>query len=234
MPVCIYCRATTQRSDGLAHVLPEAISKNDLTLPRGSVCNACNGYLGRLDTAVANHREISVAIQAFGLIGKTGRKRRQLGRMKRVGSHDSFTVRMEATDIESLRMDGPGRVDVVLRKTPGWTEFRFVRGIYHIAFNLVALHRGPSFVLRGEFDPVRKYIRAPKRREVWPVLFSKPSNKANPTLQLTLLETAPGTSVVLQLFHLFFAVDLIGSGNLQGWLTKRSELEATWQLGVSG
>ena len=131
------------------------------------------------------------------------------------------------------RPDGR-QVDITLKKTPGWTDFKFARGLSHIAFNLVALHYQPSLALRSEFDSVRKYIRQPERHELWPVFFSKPSNKANPTLQLTLLETAPGTSVVLQLFHLFFAVDLVQSGALLDWLAAHSDPEARWQLGLSG
>lgn len=43
---CVYCLTDSAGTKSIAHVLPEAIARNDLVLPRGAVCDACNHYLG--------------------------------------------------------------------------------------------------------------------------------------------------------------------------------------------
>jgi hypothetical protein len=49
VPTCIYCRVETTGNEGVPHVIPEALSANDMTLPRGAECDKCNHYFGRTD-----------------------------------------------------------------------------------------------------------------------------------------------------------------------------------------
>ena len=37
---CIYCREPSDDALGVAHVFPEAIAQNDITLPKGTVCDS--------------------------------------------------------------------------------------------------------------------------------------------------------------------------------------------------
>ena len=79
---CIYCLTETQGSCGLAHAIPEALAQNDMVLPRGSVCDPCNNYLGKLDAVLASHPLIALGVQWLRLPGKNGRVRKVVGNVE--------------------------------------------------------------------------------------------------------------------------------------------------------
>ena len=77
---CIYCRTSTTENSGKAHVFPEALAQNRLTIPRGAVCNQCNNYIGiRLDQNLVRYPLIAFAIQFVGTSGKRGKTTSRIG-----------------------------------------------------------------------------------------------------------------------------------------------------------
>ena len=80
---CIYCLNDSDSTKGLAHIFLEAIFRNEVTLPKGVVCDQCNNYLKKLDSALVAHNHIWPLIQLMGFPGKTGKPRKKLGFMER-------------------------------------------------------------------------------------------------------------------------------------------------------
>lgn len=77
---CMYCLETADSAKGLAHVIPEAIAANGLTLPRGAVCDSCNSYLGHeLDGVLSAHPVLALIIQFLRLPGKNDSVGKRLG-----------------------------------------------------------------------------------------------------------------------------------------------------------
>src|SRR4030042_2163802 len=41
---CIFCKKDSTGSRSVEHIIPESLGNTEHTLPRGSVCDACNQY----------------------------------------------------------------------------------------------------------------------------------------------------------------------------------------------
>lgn len=79
VPICIYCSKDASDALGVAHVIPEALVRNPMALPKGYVCDGCNRYLGKLDSSLVALPHISLTLQWHGVVGKRGRPRRKIG-----------------------------------------------------------------------------------------------------------------------------------------------------------
>jgi hypothetical protein len=44
---CIFCKADSDHSVSVEHIIPESMGNVDHVLPPGSVCDGCNGYFAR-------------------------------------------------------------------------------------------------------------------------------------------------------------------------------------------
>lgn len=227
MTTCIYCRRATSEAEAAAHVLPESIWANDLVLPVGTVCTQCNNYLGKLDAALAEHKQISVCIQALSVPGKGGRPRKRLGWLERVGSRESRKVTIMGAGMRSLEI-GENSVSIELMDAPGWDSRKFSRGLYHVAFNFMALSVSEA-LLDARFDLVRKYIRYPRRSEIWPYWSTCVGNKPTKEVALSWLQEAPGVTVCIQIFHHVFVVDLVRSEGTQDWLLEKTRGVLEWE-----
>ena len=164
--VCIYCRGSSDTTHGLAHVFPEAVVANAVTLPLGTVCDRCNNYLSSLDTILAAHPWISFAVQSLGLPGKQRRVRKELSGVSR-------NVRPGWVTVETAEPR-----TVVARDGTRTTTFEplidsrfdlkgFRRALYHVGLNSVAHRHGAAGALSAEYDEVRRYVRYPHKGEEW-------------------------------------------------------------------
>ena len=177
---CFYCLDDPHRRafEGAEHVLPDSLGGR-AKLPVGYVCNLCNGYFSELDMAVLMNRYIAFQVGARRIRGKKGKRR------KRLGQHLKFPERghwvIEDSHAVFQRLDwilemeakiGPGplprQVKLALAQDRQFDELRFARGIYKMAFNVMALHHGHGFALQNRFDRVRRYIRKPDKGALWP------------------------------------------------------------------
>src|SRR5262245_24440249 len=94
---CIYCREEAGSACGQAHVLPEAICKNNVRLERGFICDPCNQYLGSLDSTLAAYPPIAMVLQWYRAPGKRGQPRDVIGPIRLVHDGDerySLSMRM--------------------------------------------------------------------------------------------------------------------------------------------
>ena len=221
MPTCIYCKTTTTGQEGRAHVIPEALCKNDYVLSAGAVCDRCNRYLGKLDSALILHQQIWLPIQVFALPGKGGKPRRELGWMKRRDPTNPTKVTLEGLGRNRLYIDGNKiRMETVAPR--GWNPYKFRRALHHFAMNYLALVDSPDAVLQPRFDDVRRYVRQPTSGEAWLYGEVKRSDRLLRQIDVERLQGVPGEVIGLGLFHYAFFVDLLGNGSaLRDWLPQR-------------
>ena len=211
---CIYCSQPADDAEGVAHVFPEAIVKNEQVLPHGTVCDQCNNYLGtHLDAELQNYPWISFAIQILELPGKGGRPRKRAGI---TGLDDDGSVTVDIS--KPARVDGSG-MEITVAPGENFDMGKFRRAIHHIAFNIMALDRGAPHARKAHFNPVRKYIRRPQKRETWPLVqvLTHPLHKILPEVKGRLVREAPSDTVCVRLFNLDFYVDLVNRGALGSW-----------------
>ena len=129
--------------------------------------------------------------------------------------------------MQSLEI-GDNSVSVELMDAPGWDSRKFNRGLYHVAFNFMALLTYEA-LLDARFDPVRSYIRYPKLGEVWPYWSTSVGNKPAREFSLSWLQEAPGVTVCVQIFHHVFVVDLVRSERTKDWLFKKTRDVLEWE-----
>lgn len=206
---CIYCRRDSGPEPGIAHIIPEALVRNNATLPRGAVCDECNHRLGQLDSALVGHPAISFAIQFFGLPGKRRRPRERIGPVSRQTNGRHWQLSSKAT-IEGIDSSTGGKrtARFTIAPEPSFDLLLFRRALHHVALNYLAAIRGTSFVLESQFDDVRRYVRRPHRGEAWYFGERDGMGEHVPrSASLRLLRPAPEYTI-FQVFHREFLVDL--------------------------
>jgi hypothetical protein len=210
---CIYCKKPTTGNEGEAHIFPEALTQNNLVLPKGTVCDCCNNYCSKLDSVLILHNHIAPLIQILGIKGgKKGKERQKIGYFKRSGNNVSINVTDK--EISLTRRDG-SLITVHVKNPPGFDDLKFRRALYSIAFNFVAQHLSNEELLLPLFDDVRNYIRAPKPKEKWSYCqMMREKGEIN-------LEAVPCYSfypesllIRLRIFRSEFYVDLLSPGDL--------------------
>lgn len=216
MPTCIYCTQPTLAAEGDAHIFPEALAENDTVLPPGTVCTGCNQYLGHeLDAALLDYPFIAFCVQYLGLRGKGGRQRERLGRVARL---PDGTVSIEVERPRTIAGPAGPQMDISIGPDRNFNLPSFRRALHHVAFNLMAGVRGPVHALKPHFDAVRKYVRAPRSGESWPLVQVVESiEPIRPVVRGRLVTDAPGDTVLLQIFNCAFYVDLLNRGGLPVW-----------------
>lgn len=212
---CIYCPTETTGDEGRAHVVPEAIFENDLTLPDGACCEDCNNYLGKLDSALISHPLISMYAQFLGLPGKGGAERKELGNVSR-DPDGSFILIPAKKPTEKITPSGVRQVTVRPRIAPAYDSVEFARGVHRIAFESVAAAMGPDEALREQYDEVRDFVRRPDRNEQWPYVTWTPGlSPIEKGVEIISTSDGPGHCVGVRIFNLRFVVDLLRSGELE-------------------
>jgi hypothetical protein len=218
---CIYCRKSTTENSGKAHVFPEALAQNRLTLPRGVICDHCNNYIGiRLDQNLVRYPLMAFAIQFLGTSGKRGKPRCELGRIPRAAGIGDFTLTLSLKEPEPLvTPEGKRRFRAHVLGDPEFDFLRFRRTLHSMALAVVAYTEGADRALEIRCDPVRTYIRQPRPQNLaWPYAQLEPRSD---TIPRDLCAGRAGGSaseiIVMQLFQALYAVDLINSESLEYW-----------------
>jgi hypothetical protein len=209
-------------------VIPEAIGRNQLVLPKGAECDACNQYAGkRLESNLIRYPEIALAVQFLGTPGKSGKSRAEIGGLTRERL-DPNTVRVKGKILGRVEAGTDGRLRVVGR-VPATKDFdfrRFRRGLYHMGLNMVAAQLGIERALEARFDSVRRYVRNPKpANESWPYgqIYS-PEKGFQRLLAGQFIQVGEVEFAAIRVSHVTFLLDLERSGEL--------EKAAHWMGGV--
>ena len=205
---CLYCRRPSGSAKGLSHVFPEAVVANGVTLPIGAVCDGCNNYLSGLDTIIASHPYISLAVQFLGLPGKRRRVRQELGGVSRgvrpgwitvETSEPKTTVAPDGTSTTSYQPLIDSRFDL--------SGFR--RALHHIALNSIAYRHGQEKALAAEYDEARRYVRFPRKGEEWGFAqHARSLHRIHDEVGIDHIVTGDHELVRIVAFNLSFYVDL--------------------------
>lgn len=211
MPTCIYCRVETTGNEGVPHVIPEALSANDMTLPRGAECDKCNHYFGRkLEPMLFRYPGVALALQFWGIRGKKGHRKQ----LSTVGRTDAGETKFSGHSPQ-IETDEKGRCTIYLDvpADPEFNMLEFRRALYRIALSTVAMLHGAEYALDPRFDEVRRYIRNPKPGEAWPFAQGHTPAPAIPrSVHLRYCEKGRREVVVFQLLNDVFAVALCDDG----------------------
>jgi len=224
--ICIYCHQDSGLNPGLAHIFPEALGANDKVLPRGTVCDGCNQYLGkRLDENLVRYPSIAFAIQYLASPGKKGKPRKRIGGIDREISDNPEALLQAIIDQPTITTgrDGVRRAHVQLQPDPQLQMSRFRRALHHVAFNVVAGLEGPEHMLQAQWEPARMYIRFPQSEsEAWPYAQVSPQPGSIPrAVQGVRWESGRREIVTLQIFQTMFTVDLANAGDLETLATEQ-------------
>lgn len=211
---CIYCKEDSSKARGFAHVIPEALFRNTLVLPRGGVCDKCNQYLGKLDSSLVAFPPIALILQWHGVEGKLGRSRSEIGPVKSEGQGNlRFTV-----EIQENSTDRHGK-HTVRFAIPGIRPFgiqTFRRSLHHLALNDSARLHGAAWALHERLDPVRNYVRRPVKNEAWGIGRRETNDSGVPfRVSLHPLKAEDEGTYYIQLFHLEFLVDLFNRSSFE-------------------
>lgn len=218
-------------------MIPEALGKNSLTLPRGAECDRCNNAMGKLDETLMLYPHIALALQFLGVPGKNG-PRNQIGSVKRITENGGTSIASPGA-VLSLQEHQPGKRTVKFEvvASPGFKMARFRRGLHHVALNAVAALHGVDYVMDARFDPMRRYIKAPKnlgpgKVEAWPFAQGETDGPSMP--REVLVRHLQQDIVSIQLLHLIFSVDLYNNPGLAAWAAAeghhfiRAEVTEPW------
>ena len=159
MPTCIYRRAQTTGKEGLPHVIPEALSPNDLTLPRGAECDKCNHYFGRkLEPNLYRYPGAAFALQFWGIHGKKGLRKR----LSTIERADEGKTQASGHSLK-IETDKEGRRTIYLDlpTDPDFDMLEFRRALYRIALSTVAMLEGADYALDPKFDEARRDFAVP-------------------------------------------------------------------------
>lgn len=214
--LCIYCLKDSSDAKSLPHVVPEAISKNNVTLPRGAVCDDCNHTLGHeLDSVLLNHPVIALLVQLLELPGKRGKPRVKAGNVTRDEIKRELVIPCAAPEAVT---DAHGTQSQKVKPLvdPSFNLLRFRRALHHVAFNALALRDGVERALDSSYDPVRRYIRRPHKGESWPYLQHFDFARGVARDVTTIIMRAPETEYVAFVVGktMAFGVDLRNTGTL--------------------
>lgn len=214
---CIYCLRSTNGSTSIPHCLPEALLRGGPALPVGTVCDGCNHYAGaNLESVLVRHPAIALPLQLLAIPGKTGKTRKKLGVYETGVEPDAAVTFPVEEPVITLGADGIRRATVRGKADPSFDMDPFRRSLYHGAFNLATLHRGYEWALGLQNDPVRKYVRHPKKKERWTFLQAHHtvySTRAPITAES--LEVEGADIIRFRFFQVEFYVDLLNSGCLE-------------------
>ncbi len=221
---CLFCGKPTTEKCGEYHVFSHALAKNRVVLPRGAVCDGCNHYIGRrLDTNLVRYPLIAFAIQFLGTTGKSGKPRRTIGGVPREAQTETFKLKLMLGNPEPLATpDGKRRYRSQLKAEPQFQFLRFRRALHCMALGAVACVDGVEKARETRYDAVRSYIRCPTPSSLaWPYAQVEQKGKSIPrVLCAERVGEVAGQVIVLQLFQVVYAVDLLNSGSIDMWAMK--------------
>jgi len=141
---CIFCKANSDGSISIEHILPESLGNKEHLLPRGVVCDSCNNYLSR---------EVEKPILASGIF-RLIRNDRQIsskkGRIPVFGKTDNPSL----PDYRVMgRFIGKIGIEVLAQRTQnvqGWNE---------------------EIVNKTGLDELRNFVRFNMGKEDWPYAY---------------------------------------------------------------
>lgn len=216
MAICIYCRKDSSASRSKAHVVPEAFLRNDVTLPLGAECDACNRYASQLEQAFIHHNRIWTQIMMLRAPGKRGKKRKRMSHYSADDERGVMAIHYRGSWIEEFE----GKRRIVFPDPSEFDESKFRRCLGHISLNYIAWKFGWEVALESRFDPLRTYVRYGSQTIKWPYgQVSYEDSQPRKNLTIGWEPAAPGLTVKFESYIDDFYIDTLNTGELKEWVS---------------
>lgn len=218
MEICIHCKKDSSSSRKKAHVIPEGLLSNEITLKQGVECDDCNESFSKIENSFIYHNRIHSQIMVLRAPGKRKRARQEMGPYKFNEQTGKINVRSR---VNSISIDSDGSVKVTIPDPQEFKEPSFRRCLGLIALRYIAWKFGREVALEHRFDNLRQYVRYGSQRLKWPygqVCYEDSEPRRD--LSLELICDAPGMTVRLRSYIDDFYLDALNSNDLEQWVLR--------------
>jgi hypothetical protein len=213
---CLFCSRSDRAFTSEEHVLPEALGNDEMVLPPGRVCDACNNALSVLDTELVDFPPVALLRVLYVPHTKKGRLpsadfdgvsfRKTNPRRLEIRSRDKAPEQV-------VQADGSVSVKWTFQGTRPIAPHRLARALFKIGLELLAYDCGPLRAFDGRYDAAREFVRG--TRATFPNHFMLcTEGKPKPGIQTTQFTDLAGTPTFVDIFGVLFAFNLEPSPRL--------------------
>lgn len=177
---CIFCKNDSTHSVSVEHIVPESLGNTKTVLPKGTVCDSCNNYFAlKIEKFVLESDEFRHLRSNQIIKNKKGKVQEiQLvidGEPIRARRTKLLEFEIDTEDFDSFeRTQSKGESEIMIPlggKPP--SDHHMGRFLAKMGLELLAKYwsKGEGwndYIVDHEgLDTVRKFVRSPKRDEVW-------------------------------------------------------------------
>jgi hypothetical protein len=226
---CIYCLSESGTFSSEEHILPETLAGDNIYLPKGFVCDACNnGVSSQLDEALISFEPIAFLRVQFTSQTKAGKFPKANFQNMLIEKTDPNHIKITAKDKTGLpknkRILDDGQEAFYLTWTGKKLTWKlYARAIYKIALGFVAHDMGPEAALHERYQPARDFIlgKSPFSNNMVVSTKSKPHHEIRIRWEMNF----GGTAFVIDIFGMIFIINLEASPVLQNPAKRADEAE---------
>lgn len=224
---CIYCLSETGTFNSEEHILPETLAGDNIFLPKGFVCDACNnGISSKLDEALINFEPIAflrVQFTPYTKAGKFPKANFQNMVMEKTDpNHIKITAKDKTARPKNKRILEDGQEAFNLTWTGKKLTWKlYARAIYKFALGFVAHDMGHEAALDKRYQPARDFIlgKTSFNNNMMVSMKSKP----HPEIRTYCDMQFGGTPFFIDIFGMIFMINLEETPVLQNPAKKEDE-----------
>jgi len=224
---CIYCLSETGTFNSEEHILPETLAGDNIFLPKGMVCDACNnGISSQLDEALINFEPIAFLRVQFTPYTKTGKfPKANFQNMvieKTDPNHIKIMVKDKTARPKNKRILEDGQEAFSLTWTGKKLTWKiYARAIYKFALGFVAHDMGHAAALDDRYQPARDFIlgKTSFNNNMMVSMKSKP----HPHIRTYCDMQFGGTPFFIHIFGMMFMINLEETPILQNPVKQEGE-----------
>jgi hypothetical protein len=226
---CIYCLSETGTFNSEEHILPETLAGDNIYLPKGFVCDACNnGISSQLDEALINFEPIAFLRVQFTPYTKTGKfpkaNFQNMVLEKTNPNHIKITAKDKTARPKNKRTLEDGQEAFNLTWTGKKLTWQlYARAIYKFALGFVAHDMGHAAALDERYQPARDFILGRASFNNNMVVSTK--SKPHPEIRTHCDMNYGGTPFFIDIFGMIFMINLEESPVLQNPAKRADEPE---------
>ena len=178
---CIFCKEDSLNSKSIEHILPESLGGNDITLPKGIVCDSCNNYFSRkIERPLLESDEFKYLRFHHGIKSKKGK-------IPAVNVFYNYTKQFnlsyDAKDNKALIIEDLSIINEIINNKKGSfiipvigksadnkivSRFLAKMAVEYLAKKMLEVENWNEVFINNEgLEAIRKYVRSPKRVEEW-------------------------------------------------------------------
>jgi len=216
---CIYCLSETGTFNSEEHILPETLAGDNIYLPKGFVCDACNnGISSQLDEALINFEPIAFLRVQFTPYTKTGKFPKANFQNMVIEKTDPNHIKITAKDKTARPKNKRTLEDGQEAFNLTWTGKKltwklYARAIYKFALGFVAHDMGHAAALDERYQPARDFILGRASFNNNMVVSTK--SKPHPEIRTHCDMNYGGTPFFIDIFGMIFMINLEESPILQ-------------------